>query len=219
MSNVRQIAFDSIERLNKLATTDAILSEMQRSCMSFGVENFCISGLPLPYEKLHPYILLSGWPEQWLTRYADNGYVHTDPVIKFLRRADMPFAWSEAPYNRSDKGEARVMNEATEFGLVEGLAIPIYAVNGFQAVVTFGARRLDLDKQRRAALHLIAIYAHGRIREFLRKTNGEKESGPRRPTFRTGSIKDQSGRNRSRVRQRWFWWANPASPSPFSYAR
>jgi hypothetical protein len=45
------------------------------------------------------------------------------------------------PYDPEDGGAVKVMNEATEFGLADGLAVPIYTTHGFQAIVTFGRIR------------------------------------------------------------------------------
>jgi LuxR family transcriptional regulator, quorum-sensing system regulator BjaR1 len=42
-----------------------------------------------------------------------------------VRRSTVPFLWSEARYSSDDESAARVMNEAKEFGLSEGFAVPI----------------------------------------------------------------------------------------------
>jgi LuxR family quorum sensing-dependent transcriptional regulator len=164
---VRQFAFDSVERLSDLTTIDDVSAELKRAGEALGFENFCISGLPSPGEKLDPYVLLSGWPDGWMERYTRSGYVHVDPVITQVRQTTMPFAWNEAAFDPEDSAALRVMTEAREFGLVNGLAVPIYTTHGFQAIVTFGARSMSLSRDERAGLHLIAIYAHGQVRNLL----------------------------------------------------
>lgn len=144
---------------------------------AFRFDNFCISGRPDPGEQLAPYVVLSGWPEDWMERYAGQDYVHADPVIRRVRHSDMPFAWHEAAYDPGDAAAIRVMGEATEFGLVDGLAVPIYTSHGFQSIVTFGAERMALGRDERAGLHLIAIYAHGQARALL----GKWKNGPSVP--------------------------------------
>ena len=49
------------------------------------------------------------------------------------------------------------MGEGAEHGLVQGLGVPIYDLNGSQAIVTFGATRFELAPRDRGALRLIAI--------------------------------------------------------------
>jgi LuxR family quorum sensing-dependent transcriptional regulator len=63
-----------------------------------------------------------------------------------------------------------MMNEARELGLAEGFCVPIYSVSGFQAAVSFGGREFRRDPEFQGALHLLAIYAHGRLREMLADT-------------------------------------------------
>lgn len=181
MEGIRQAAFDFIDRVSSISEPDQVVAELQKTGELFGFENFCMSGLPTPGEKLDPYILLSGWPEGWLHRYLEEDYVQVDPVCRRLLSASMPFAWSEAPYDPDDAAAARVMNEAPDFGLHEGFAVPIYTTHGFQAAVTFSARRLDLDREMRGGLHLVAIYAHNKVRSLLgsRRTRPAPHLSPR----------------------------------------
>jgi LuxR family transcriptional regulator, quorum-sensing system regulator BjaR1 len=123
--------------------------------------------LPMPGESIDPYIMACGWPDEWAARYREHNYVHNDPVIRQVRRATRPFMWAEAPIGAHDTVAKNIMNEATDFGLVDGFAVPIYTTHGFQAIVTFGASELQLDKSEQAALHLVAIYAHQAIRSLL----------------------------------------------------
>jgi LuxR family quorum sensing-dependent transcriptional regulator len=169
MSRTRDQAFEIIERLGKLDNEAAIAHELHKAGDSFGYDNFFMTGLPTRLdERLEAYALVSGWPDEWLSRYAGNGYVHMDPVIRKIRVSTMPFMWDEAPYARDDHGGARVMNESPSFGLVAGMTVPIHTLRGVTAGVCFSSRhRLSWDSETRAALHVVAIYAHARAVELL----------------------------------------------------
>lgn len=175
-ARLRQFSFDCVERLSRQSTLQDISDELRRAGDAFGFSTFCISGLPDPGERLDPYVLLSGWPEGWMKRYAEEGYVHADPVIRRVRQTTMPFAWHEAPYDLNDASATKVMTEATEFGLADGLAVPIYNTHGFQAIVTFGADQMALSRDGRAGLHLIAIYAHSQARSILTRQRGSQSA-------------------------------------------
>lgn len=169
--SARNIAFDAIADLNGAAGLEEILAILRRVGDSFGYENFCIAGIPQPGEKLDPYLMLSGWPAEWLDRYTRRDYIHVDPVIAKLKTTTLPFEWREAPYDETRGSRAALMmNEARELGLVEGLSVPIYSANGFQAAVSFGARSLRVGPDLKGALHLVAIYTHNRLREILAGT-------------------------------------------------
>lgn len=172
MTDYGSIAFDFIERVDRARTPAAISDELFRIIPDFGFHCFCISGMPELGESMRDYLLLSGWPTGWLERYVDRGYVHVDPVIRKLKATTYPFRWDDAPYDREREPDAhRVMTEATEFRMHGGLTVPIFSVSGFQAGVTFGAEHeADLSERARAALHLIAIYAHNAVRDSLSGT-------------------------------------------------
>ena len=164
---IQKQAFDIIDSIDNAAGLDQIIGVLSSAGQSFGYENFSIAGLPMPGESIDPYIMACGWPDEWASRYIEKNYVHVDPVIKQVRMANKPFMWADAPLKPGDSAAKTVLNEATEFGLVDGFAVPIYTTHGFQAIVTFGANELELDKSEQAALHLVAIYAHQAIRSLL----------------------------------------------------
>jgi len=179
MPDIQQVAFGAIERMAALRSAEEVLAELRSCGTVFEYENFCISGLPAPHEKANPYVLLSGWPEKWITHYLQSDFIHVDPVIRKVRRSTMPFLWSEAHYSQADVAAARVMHEAREFGLSEGFAVPIISVDGAQAIVTFGAPHFHIPERHRRALHVVAIFAHSQIRDTRNAGNGSR-SNPRK---------------------------------------
>jgi LuxR family transcriptional regulator, quorum-sensing system regulator BjaR1 len=174
-AQIQRRAFDIVESIENASGLDQIMSILADSGSAFGYENFSIAGLPLPGESIDPYIMACGWPNDWANRYREQNYVHNDPVIRQVRRANKPFMWADAPVGSNDIAGKKILNEATDFGLVEGFAVPIYTTHGFQAIVTFGAHNLELNKSEQAALHLVAIYAHQAIRSLL-PNNGKENS-------------------------------------------
>ena len=172
---VQKQAFDIVEKIEAAIGLDQIMTILSSAGNAFGYQNFSIAGLPLPGESIDPYIMACGWPDAWATRYRNHNYVHCDPVIRQVRRANKPFMWADAPVSANEVAAKNIMNEATEFGLVDGFAVPIYTTHGFQAIVTFGADELELNKSEQAALHLVAIYAHQAIRSLL-PNNGKENT-------------------------------------------
>lgn len=172
-----QQALDIVDRLSSARDVDGVVSELRRAGFLYGFDGFCISGIPLPGEKVDPYLLLAGWPEGWLEHYGAEDFIHVDPVVRHVKRSTMPFCWSDAPYASDDRAALRVMDDAAAIGLAAGITVPIYRTNGCQALVTFGADRLDLSAADRAAIHLFSIYAHDRARSLMDEFSG----GGRRP--------------------------------------
>ena len=162
--NRAQFAFDAIVEIERAPDSGSLLEAIHHAASQFGITGFCIAGIP----ALDPFdALLHNWPSGWVERYLAQEYIRCDPVVRKLRRTDQPFLWSEAAYARGDARADRVMKEATEFQLNDGLCVPIYT-NAGHAGVSFASDHIDLAQEDRAALQLIAIYAYSKARDMLR---------------------------------------------------
>jgi LuxR family quorum sensing-dependent transcriptional regulator len=58
------------------------------------------------------------------------------------------------------------VRRATEFGLSEGLMVPIHGAAGCEGVVWMGGRRLELTARVKATLHLVGLYAFDHVRHL-----------------------------------------------------
>ncbi|MBB4052882.1 LuxR family quorum sensing-dependent transcriptional regulator [Devosia subaequoris] len=155
----------TIEGIQNQTTVNAILDIMNRAISNYGFERFIVSGLPDPGMDVRPFVLLSGWKEEWYERYTGLGYVHLDPVARHCFSTAVPFDWSQAPYDQeNDKAARQVMEEAREFGMGEGFCVPVHMEGGMQGVVSLVGSPGHLDEKQRFELHMLSLYAHGRLR-------------------------------------------------------
>lgn len=166
--NVETYAFDVIDRLRSVQRSEAVASEMQKVMSDFGFSAFMVTGIPRPGDSMQPLVLSVHWPEGWKQRYMANGYDRVDPTVHKVRSSLRPFRWTSVVNPKLTREEARVMGEATEFGLNDGLVVPIHDLDGLEAGISFGCDRLDVDDRHEAALHLIGLYAY----ECLRRQAG-----------------------------------------------
>jgi LuxR family transcriptional regulator, quorum-sensing system regulator BjaR1 len=152
----------TIENIQHQTSSDAILDIIYAAIGGYGFERFIVSGLPDPGVDVRPFVLLSGWDNEWYERYTSRGYVHLDPVARHCFSTTLPFDWSEAPYDReNDTPARRVMEEAREFGMDEGLCVPVHMEGGMQGVVSLVGQTSHLDEKDRLELHMLALYATG----------------------------------------------------------
>lgn len=159
---------DFVTKAMRAVTKEEIMLLLDEAARAYGMDTFAISGIPQPGERIDPYVLLNAWPKDWFARYAEKNFVHFDPVIYRTKLSNDVFVWSEAlAGQRLGKGARRVMNEATEFRMLDGLSVPLHGIHGLQAIVTFSAETVDLSEEMRATLQLIAIYAHNRLRTMM----------------------------------------------------
>lgn len=161
-------AFEFIEALDLLSTPQAIIDSMEQSLALFGFENFIMTGLPHPDQRIEGLVLLKKWPLEWYQRYTQKGYDRHDPVIRLCRHTVQPFEWAEVSYDpEASPKAAGIMREATEFGMKEGYCLPIHGLNGYEACLSMSGAHLDLTPQTKPAIHLMAMYAFERARLLL----------------------------------------------------
>lgn len=155
----------ALEDIQRQDSSESIYQILSRALDSYGFSKFVISGLPDRGMDVRPFVLLSGWDDEWYNRYTGLGYVHEDPVARYCLATTLPFRWSDAPYDPNrDPAAARVMYEAHDFGMHEGYCVPIHMEGGMQGAVSLVGNPDHLTEKTRMELHMLALYAHGRLR-------------------------------------------------------
>lgn len=165
--------FEVMEHLERAADPNAIIGQLGVWLSQFGYTSFLVTGMPLPQqERLEPYILLNGWPDDWYRRYTNANHYQHDPVARQCFATLEPFAWSELPPERLlPTAASRVMDEAAECGLREGLCVPLHDVHGFQAAVTMAGAKPELPTNARRMVHLLALYAFSAADRIFRSAD------------------------------------------------
>lgn len=142
-------------------------------------EKYCAIIKKLGYDRVvyslltdHPSInlprqhgLASSYPEQWVKDYNEKGYMDYDPVAKLLLETVTPFFWSDTLKALDTTGiPAKVMNEARESGLNDGIAFSM--PSKFGEVTAFGLARTNSDDKETkdyrclASIHLLGLFFH-----------------------------------------------------------
>jgi LuxR family quorum sensing-dependent transcriptional regulator len=168
-----QRAFVLMDEMEHVASTEMLRDKIFVLLAEGGVEHFTIARLPQADERIAPHMMLRRWPEAWLRHYDRNGYFRDDPVARQCFATFEPFAWSDVPVNLERQPRAaRIMSEAAEHGLRDGLSIPIHDARGHQAIVSMAGERLDMTPKMRRAVHLVSLYAFGAGERLLGRGAG-----------------------------------------------
>ncbi|MCB1592690.1 MAG: LuxR family transcriptional regulator [Alphaproteobacteria bacterium] len=122
-----------IEDTNKACSTDELSSLLGGALAGFGYDRFCYS-LISDHDSLNlkaGHGILRNYPESWMKHYVSNRYVGNDPVPLHCFRTIRPFTWSYVTQNlKISKFQKRIMDEANESKLLDGMAVPIHGING-----------------------------------------------------------------------------------------
>jgi LuxR family transcriptional regulator, quorum-sensing system regulator BjaR1 len=162
-------AFETIEALGRLSSPQAIINRLAEYLSRYGFTAFVVSGLPPQAEQVEPSILLNGWPKDWYIRYMQANHYRHDPCVRTCFNTIEPFVWSELPPSVVNQPKSKlVMSDAAEFGLKDGLCVPLHDVHGFQGVVTMAGDRIEVPPSARKMVHLTSLYAYGAAERAVR---------------------------------------------------
>ena len=178
-----------IEEANSAKSTQEVTRLFADALKDYGYDRFCYSLV-----TDHPSLglnaghgIVANYPEDWMAHYKANLYEKKDPVPRHAFDTLRPFTWEAVQQTRELKADAkRVMSEAREAGLLDGVAIPICGHNGELAGVgmasSIGGVRPDVKVLRK--LQALAIQFHLAFTDFekmdravgnVHLTNREKE--------------------------------------------
>lgn len=108
------------------------------------------------------HVLLDSWPREWSHRYFSRGYLYRDPAIRLVRDGAPAFLWSElAAGDALTATESRIMSEATEFRLRDGLTTSMLTAERRPVGFSVAGERLELDPYERRTLELVCTFAVG----------------------------------------------------------
>ena len=127
-------------------------------------------------------IILSTFPEEWVEHYVNCEYTDVDPLVEQTPKAFTPFKWSDLVDLESlSEKQKGYWKEATDYGLGEGVGIPIHGYGGRLAVVTLVSR--DMQNKELAKLfdhykdqiHVLSLVYNSYAKDMLHE-NRRKQS-------------------------------------------
>jgi len=169
--------FEFIEQLDQQRDIPSLIDSFQGLIGKFGMACFMIGDPTRPKMHRDDRLWATTWPQDWLNHWLSRNYISVDPVIHQLLARNEPVRWSETCGANDDTG-AQIFNEATEFRMADGFALPIYSRDGLVVGITMGTDHYELGKQDEACLHLAAIYFHAKL-ERMRAECAPKLRGPK----------------------------------------
>ncbi len=183
-----------IEETNQAKSSMEVSEVFGKALKNFGYDRFCYSLI-----TAHPSVGLEAghgvaknYPDDWMAHYNANHYEKKDPVPRYGLTTNRPFTWDLVVRTRKlAPEEKKVMDEAREAKLLDGIAIPISGHNGELAGVgiasSVGGVRPGatlLDKIRALAFQFHLVFTELEKKKSL----GEEQTGDVRLTEREREI-------------------------------
>ncbi len=162
---VASSALDFVDAIEHNTSKEDVIRLFTKELRLRGFDSFGSAEIPSAARPFAPCLYVSTMPEGWVERYVEMEYVQSDPMARLATMTSTPFRWTEATNAISlDPNEETVMNEICEFGVNEGLVVPIHAHRGYCGAVTFAGGTTDLDPRQLNELYMMSMFAHNRLR-------------------------------------------------------
>ncbi|MCL4745127.1 MAG: autoinducer binding domain-containing protein [Burkholderiaceae bacterium] len=165
MRNQLPNTYDTMLAFSRAMTMEAVYGILLNRCADRGISSV-LAGI-IPKRVVQPsdqpkFVVLGHWPQEWAERYFAKQYVRRDPTIRHAARAFEPLLWSSLDISRPDEAASRIMHEAQEFRLRDGVTIPQLTLDGLRIGVSFAGDKIDTSPEAMLEYTILATYAVNR---------------------------------------------------------
>lgn len=155
---------DVIKRINTKTTIDDIFEELDGFARGYGFKTTSI--LPLINPALGKVNIWdvgrSNWPEEFQKRWVDKRYIFHDPISRFAMKNRSAFEWHTA-YDHASRFGQKILDEARDFSLFDGLAVPVMFQNYPTGMISLGFDQLELSPNEIAQIELVCIHSYTQL--------------------------------------------------------
>ncbi len=169
-----------VSDLEAVNSERAFKAKFESACSALGFDTYTYLGFDadeLEIGKLKDsarnVIYMTNQPERWVAQYVEQGYTHSDPVVRDCLAARLPIRWTDSyRANARTAAESRMMDDARENGVRRGLTIPIHGPGGEFGLLGLYSQLSDQDFLRvtdetKFDAQVIAYHFHDAVRRTL----------------------------------------------------
>jgi DNA-binding CsgD family transcriptional regulator len=173
-----------VEKIASL-NPDDVLTEtvLKLIAESYGMSHVAYLGLQLPMKEEKLPLVQVTYPESWVDRYVEQGYINVDPVISTALKSLFPTDWSSL--KSESKLVKKLFGEAKEFGVgTQGLTFPIRGASGERALFSIVGNFSDQEwasfkKENLPCFNVLAFHIHSIVIKQIGATIQEVKLSPR----------------------------------------
>jgi LuxR family quorum sensing-dependent transcriptional regulator len=171
------VAFDFIDTLDQQADIASLIGAFQAMIGRFGMACFTIGNVTQPKVQRDDRLWATTSPREWLDHWRLHNYIAVDPVLHQILLRNEPVRWRDS-VRPDDEPGTRILDEAAQFGMHDGLALPVYSRDGLTIAITIGTDRYELSRRDETLLHLASLYFQAKL-EQLRTTLSPRPTEPK----------------------------------------
>lgn len=154
---------DTIEDVQALLEVDLrLLGFVFFACCSY------VDPLKLPLGA----IMMTNFPPPWVHHYHISNHAERDPIYVTSKQQLRWFAWTSKSFrSKLEKDQLRILGEASEHGLRNGLTFPIHVPGAWPACCSLVYDGEFPGEVAVLKAHSVAIAAHERARAIMLRNN------------------------------------------------
>jgi LuxR family quorum-sensing system transcriptional regulator CciR len=149
------------EVCDRAASIEEVQAAFMREIRALGFTYAACASHVDPLNPPAEAVMMVDYPLAWLERFSVKNYAKRDPVYWAARRQTLPFQWSDQRFLRAlAADQLRILNEAREAGLADGVTIPIHAPDALPASCSLVIGPDGVDPLNAQKAHWYGVYAH-----------------------------------------------------------
>ncbi|MEQ1488960.1 MAG: LuxR family transcriptional regulator [Terricaulis sp.] len=149
------------EVCDRAASVEEVQTALMREIRALGFTHAACASHVDPLKPPAEAVMMVDYPLAWLERFSVKNYAKRDPVYWAARRQTLPFQWSDQRFLRVlAADQLRILNEAAEAGLADGITIPIHAPDALPASCSLVIGPDGVDPLNAQKAHWYGVYAH-----------------------------------------------------------
>ena len=158
-SNFRRRLYDLIDAINGSATANAVELKFIAAMQDEGFSTIGAREIGNPFVETNSKEVpeIYNGPAEFRRIWHERKYIRHDPTVLAALTTQIPFLW-QADQPTKPEGR-RILNDAAEFGLYEGVGLPVHSLDQQPACVSMsGSRARDLERADLMTLGLTASH-------------------------------------------------------------
>ncbi len=174
-------AIEYAERLGKIASLEELGRAFKAAVAPLGL-NATVCGVAAgPRIAAGKPFYFVDWPSDWLKLYEKEDFIRIDPIPRTMRGTGRATMVNEIKANLSARDPGwRVLQAGADFGLKEGMMVPMTLRDGSLGLISMVGDRDRLNSTERAFLELLAAATLRRAEEIDAKEPAVLEPTPTR---------------------------------------
>lgn len=157
-----------LNRLNSCHDVDAVINLL---CSRMNELGFAKAAywLRWPSKPEKPHIILTSYPEEFVSHYQAQNYGTHDMVGRYATNANLPFSWQSIGARYPITHQQKIIfHDSASVGIKEGASVPIHGPNLTKATFSVAGdlpteEFKELFAFHRHEIHLLATGAHERL--------------------------------------------------------